>query len=83
MLVQKGNKTAGNYTQFMQANNLESCVKECCLQKNNCNVAFIFNDTCYHLHCMNNELCLPLKRSTNLTTTLEMVLVNPVTEGKF
>lgn len=77
-----GNKKAGNYTEFQDANKLWPCVEGCCEQKANCNVAFIFNDICYHVQCINNELCLPSKRSTNITTKLRMVLVNPVDGGK-
>lgn len=78
-----GNKTAGNYTEYTEATKLWPCVAGCCEQKTECNVAFIFNEVCYHVQCINNELCLPLKRSTNITTKLRLVLVNPVTEGNF
>lgn len=50
------------------------------MHKNTCNVAFIFNETCYQVQCASNDLCIPL-RKPNVTTKLQLVLVNPVTEG--
>lgn len=75
-----GNKTAGNYKEFEGAVNLQDCVIECCAQKENCNVAFVFNQTCYHVKCISDEQCLPLERPI-VRKQLKMVLVNPVTEG--
>lgn len=75
-----GNKTAGNYKEFEGAVNLQDCVIECCAQKENCNVAFVFNQTCYHVKCISDGQCLPLERP-NVRKLLKMVLVNPATEG--
>lgn len=75
-----GNKTAGNYKEFEGAVNLQECVIQCCAQKENCNVAFVFNQTCYHVKCISDEQCLPLERP-NVRKQLKMVLVNPATEG--
>lgn len=75
-----GNKTAGNYKEFEGAANLQDCVIECCAQKDNCNVAFVFNQTCYHVKCVSDEQCLPLERP-NVRKQLKMVLVNPATDG--
>ncbi|XP_053672289.1 dyslexia-associated protein KIAA0319-like protein [Anopheles nili] len=74
-----GNKNAGNYTENSQATSLETCVRDCCRKGPNCHTAFIFNETCYHVKCISNEMCLPAKRETS--STLRMVLVNPVEDG--
>lgn len=50
---------------------------KCCKLQNKCNVAFVHNNTCYHVKCVSNDLCLPSKRP-NVTTQLKMMLVNPV-----
>lgn len=76
-----GNKTAGMYKEFLKASAIESCAIQCCIQKAECNVAFVFNEKCFHVKCNSNEQCLPLER-TNMELKLKMVLVNPVTPGK-
>uniref|UniRef100_A0A182P486 MANSC domain-containing protein n=1 Tax=Anopheles epiroticus TaxID=199890 RepID=A0A182P486_9DIPT len=70
-----GNKDAGNFTENAQATTLEGCVRDCCEKGTNCNTAFMFNHTCYHVRCISNEMCLPAKKETS--STLRMVLVNP------
>ncbi|XP_050082789.1 dyslexia-associated protein KIAA0319-like protein [Anopheles aquasalis] len=75
-----GNTNAGNYTENLKATTLEPCVRDCCEKGANCNTAFIFNHTCYHVKCISNELCLPAKKE-NVDSTLRMVLVNPVENG--
>uniref|UniRef100_A0A2M4ABB6 Putative serine-type protease inhibitor n=1 Tax=Anopheles triannulatus TaxID=58253 RepID=A0A2M4ABB6_9DIPT len=75
-----GNTNAGNYTENLKATTLEPCVRDCCEKGANCNTAFIFNHTCYHVKCISNELCLPAKKE-NVESTLRMVLVNPVENG--
>ncbi|KFB46235.1 AGAP008639-PA-like protein [Anopheles sinensis] len=74
-----GNTNAGNYTENSKATTLEPCVRDCCLKGPKCNTAFIFNHTCYHVKCISNELCLPAKKETS--STLRMVLVNPIEDG--
>lgn len=80
-LFQKGNKSAGTYKEFLRASGIEQCAVQCCMQKSECNVAFVLNDKCYHVKCKDDELCMPLERN-NLEVKLKMVLVNPVTPGK-
>uniref|UniRef100_A0A1Q3FBJ4 Putative serine-type protease inhibitor n=2 Tax=Culex tarsalis TaxID=7177 RepID=A0A1Q3FBJ4_CULTA len=72
-----GGREAGNYTETPDATTLRPCVQLCCDKGPDCNTAFIFNRSCYHVRCLSNELCLPAKKK-NLSTTLQMVLVNPV-----
>lgn len=72
-----GNNTAGRYDEY-EAPDLQSCVMACCRQNDKCNVAFMFNQTCYHVKCINDEMCLPLKRPTTVSSDLQMVLVNPI-----
>ncbi|XP_055595253.1 dyslexia-associated protein KIAA0319-like protein [Uranotaenia lowii] len=72
-----GERNAGNYTENPEATSLRPCVQLCCAKKDDCNTAFMFNRTCYHVKCVSNELCRPTKKR-NLSTTLQMVLVNPV-----
>lgn len=71
-----GNRPAGNFTEIEGISSIYLCVIKCC-QLHKCNVAFVHNNTCYHVKCVNNELCLPSKRP-NVTTQLRMMLVNPV-----
>lgn len=75
-----GNKTAGTYKEFSKAPSIEMCAIQCCLQKLECNVAFVFNEKCFHVNCKDDEQCMPLER-VNMESKLKMVLVNPVTPG--
>lgn len=77
-----GNKTAGTYKEFLKASAIDTCAIQCCIQKSECNVAFVFNEKCFHVKCKSNEQCMPLER-TNMESKLKMVLVNPVTSGEF
>lgn len=81
LLILTGNDSAGKFSEDKSAFNIEDCVLNCCRQKYECNVAFIYNQTCFNVDCINDELCLPLQRP-NVTSTLQMVLVHPTTEGK-
>uniref|UniRef100_A0A1L8D917 Putative serine-type protease inhibitor n=1 Tax=Nyssomyia neivai TaxID=330878 RepID=A0A1L8D917_9DIPT len=71
---------AGNFTEN-PARTLESCVQVCCDNGVECNSAFMFNGTCYHVKCASDPLCLPLRRSPN-NTKLYMVLVRPVSDDQ-
>lgn len=57
-----------------------TCIQDCCKKGNDCNAAFIYNLTCFHVKCASNELCLPQK-TLNLQDKLQMVLVTPVNEN--
>lgn len=75
-----GNRTAGEYKPIEEGKDIESCVMHCCENKNYCNVAFLFNRTCYHVQCFSDEQCLPLKR-LGINEPMKMVLVSP-TKGE-
>lgn len=56
---------------------LRVCVLKCCV-KDNCNVAFMNIDTCYHITCNSNEMCIPtLNINPDTSNHISMVLVKP------
>lgn len=57
----RGNLTGGTYTQQIHLSNIQDCVMACC-KKHLCNVAFMHNNTCYHVECDNSMVCVPLYR---------------------
>lgn len=57
----QGNLSAGEYEKVSSINLLE-CTKSCCV-KDNCDVAFFFQTSCFHITCYNNQLCKPLIRT--------------------
>lgn len=75
-----GNKSAGEYKEIEEGKQIESCVMRCCADKDYCNVAFLFNRTCYHVRCFTDEECLPLKRP-GVSEPMKMVLVSPSKGG--
>lgn len=56
-----GNTSAGLFKK-KSAETLTECIDACC-DDANCNVAFLFNTTCFAIQCHSYELCKPLKRS--------------------
>lgn len=59
---------------------LKGCVIKCCL-KDNCNVAFMNIDICYHITCNSNEVCVPtLSLNPEVASGVSMVLVKPADE---
>uniref|UniRef100_A0A336KZH6 CSON002553 protein n=1 Tax=Culicoides sonorensis TaxID=179676 RepID=A0A336KZH6_CULSO len=75
------NSSAGKITEIPNVATLEICVEKCCNKvEEDCNVAFFFNKTCYHVQCHTNQACLPLKRN-NITVDLAMMLVRPVADS--
>lgn len=74
-----GNMNSGNFTET-SATDIRTCMIDCCkLGGAICNVAFLYNQKCYHVHCATDNLCLPKRK--NDTLNLQMVLVSPVAEG--
>ncbi|XP_054708646.1 dyslexia-associated protein KIAA0319 homolog [Uloborus diversus] len=57
-----GNLSAGAYKKINDAETLTDCVDVCC-EDETCNVAFLFNTSCYSIQCDSYKLCQPLKRS--------------------
>lgn len=74
-----GNAKAGKIIEVPVITTLQPCVDKCCSSLIECNVAFVYNKTCFHVTCISNELCLPLKRN-NITANLAMQLVKPVAD---
>lgn len=73
-----GKATAGNYSEYPQLKTLSECVQGCCQNRTECNVAFMFNATCFHIQCISADLCYPVKQADNATTTTDLVVVNPI-----
>lgn len=76
-----GNRSFATYKEVVRVNDIEKCVFQCCLQKSECNVAFMSNGRCYHVQCASDEHCLPVKRA-GMEDKWKMVLVNPTTLGR-
>ncbi|XP_070161283.1 dyslexia-associated protein KIAA0319 [Polyergus mexicanus] len=78
----RGNLTGGTYTQQIHLSNIQDCVIACC-KKPLCNVAFMHNNTCYHVECDNSMVCVPLYRPELANDNPpSMVLVRPVENNK-
>lgn len=75
-----GNRSSTEYKEVSHVNDIEKCVFQCCLQKSECNVAFMSNGRCFHVRCVSDEQCLPLKRS-GMADKWKMVLVKPISAG--
>jgi len=77
----RGNLTSGIYT-LQPELSIQDCVMGCC--KNSlCNVAFIHNNSCYHIECNNSMICMPLYRPELANNNPPiMVLVKPVETNK-
>lgn len=68
---------SGVYEEIQGITKLRGCVLECCL-KENCNVAFMTDDKCYHITCKSNELCVPSSKfNSDAADHLTLVLVKP------
>ncbi|KAH9633261.1 hypothetical protein HF086_006863 [Spodoptera exigua] len=75
-----GNLTAGNYTEKPGLKGLKQCVMECCMSES-CNIVFIYDQRCFHVECVSDELCLPLQRTGSRkweASHVSMILVKPV-----
>lgn len=78
----RGNLTSGTYTLQPHVSTMQNCVMACC-KKTLCNVAFMHNDTCYHIECVDSMICLPLYRPELANDNPpSMVLVKPVETDK-
>ncbi|XP_033227932.1 dyslexia-associated protein KIAA0319-like protein isoform X2 [Belonocnema kinseyi] len=77
-----GNKTQAVYTEKLGVNNIKDCVANCCNEPL-CNVAMMFNNTCYSVQCMTSKMCTPLERPEFKNDNPPvMVLVKPVEEDE-
>lgn len=78
----KGNLTGGIFTQKSHLIEMKQCVVACCNQPT-CHVAMMFNNTCYHVQCVNTNLCMPHYRPdlVNISPP-SLVLVKPVKDDE-
>lgn len=68
----------GKYTEISEVKQLKKCILRCCVNQE-CNVAFMNDDKCYHIHCNSNELCMPKRPpDPELYNHITMVLVKPI-----
>ncbi|XP_015600421.1 dyslexia-associated protein KIAA0319-like protein [Cephus cinctus] len=77
----QGNLTFGVIIKSTSYTSMKNCVVTCC-KENSCNVALMHNDTCYHVQCRSNKLCVPLYRPDLANDNPpSMVLVKPLRES--
>jgi dyslexia-associated protein KIAA0319-like protein len=72
------NRSSGNFSEITTAdsNSILGCTKICCSEQN-CNVAMLYNNTCFLIDCVSSAACLPVRRNFS-SVNLEMVLVRTV-----
>jgi hypothetical protein len=63
--IQKSNKKKQSPSFFffffrVKVDSWDECVTQCC-QFNRCNVAYWISSTCFHIECLSDELCQPIK----------------------
>ena len=71
----------GIYTEVDGVTTKKTCVLECCV-KEDCNVAFMTDQKCYHIKCTSNDVCIPVE-NPNMDYTarhVSMVLVKPISD---
>lgn len=69
---------AGTFDEIKDIQSEKHCVLACC-QKDECNVAFMTAEKCYHITCASNELCMPvLSPKVATRNQFAMVLVRAV-----
>lgn len=68
----------GTFDEIKDIQSEKHCVLACC-QKDECNVAFMTAEKCYHITCASNELCMPvLSPKVATRNQFAMVLVRAV-----
>ncbi|XP_076756183.1 dyslexia-associated protein KIAA0319 [Xylocopa sonorina] len=78
----RGNLSSGLYTTQPHLNSMKHCMATCCT-KLTCNVALMYNGTCYHVQCESSKICIPLYRKDLANENPpSMVLVKPVEEDE-
>ncbi|XP_014214907.1 dyslexia-associated protein KIAA0319-like protein [Copidosoma floridanum] len=78
-----GNLTGGKYTKQTRVSDMGHCLATCCNQPSACNVAFMYNSSCYHIQCVSSKLCVPFYRPDRVhKNPPSMVLVKPVEEDE-
>lgn len=73
----RGNLTYAIFTEQPELQGTKQCVLGCCTAPL-CNVALTYNATCFHVRCLNSEMCTPLFRPDTLPEDPpRMILVKP------
>lgn len=76
----KGNLTYAVYTEQPQLNGMRQCMIACCGAPL-CNVAMVYNSTCFHVRCSSSKMCAPLYRpDLDTADPPKMVLVKPTVD---
>jgi hypothetical protein len=52
----RGGRHAGKYKAFGPVDDMEECIRVCCMQKF-CDLAFVINGTCFTVRCHTEEGC--------------------------
>lgn len=75
----RGNLSSGIFQEMAKLIDIEHCIASCC-NRFNCNIILMNNNTCYHVMCKSNKLCIPKYRpdKANAYSPPSMVLVRPV-----
>ncbi|XP_066597643.1 dyslexia-associated protein KIAA0319-like protein [Prorops nasuta] len=77
-----GNLSMGLITRQPEITTIKHCVAACCSHPE-CNIALMYNASCYHVQCTSSKICMPLYRPdlVNLNPP-SMVLIKPVEEDE-
>lgn len=78
----RGNLSQDIFTSWPRVVGMRQCIATCCSELR-CNVAFMHNNTCYHVQCSTSKMCMPLYRpDLPSENTPSMVLVKPVKDDE-
>lgn len=76
--IPRGNLTSGNFTRVDEIQTVNRCVMSCC-KSDQCNVALIHDEICYHVACVSSELCMPFPSEIpEAPHHISLILVKPV-----
>ena len=78
----RGNLTHAAFTKQPSFSGIKQCVMACC-NIPLCNVALMYNTTCFHVRCLSSNMCAPLFRpDLNGPDPPRMVLVKPIKDDE-
>ena len=52
----RGGTKASNFTELGSASDIKGCINRCC-SRPNCDIAYLLNDKCYAVQCLDGVLC--------------------------
>ena len=58
-----GGLQAGKFTDIGRVKSIKTCIKYCCKDTNDCDLAFMLGKRCYMVKCFSEEKCSPLPAS--------------------